>query len=86
MGGVGMICILLGFACAIWSVTLFCLGYKMSNNLIPPLLTIFFFIIGMLMFVFGLMSEMLMKIYYGVKVDVPYNIREVVENTEEKTA
>ena len=66
LGGLGMVCILLGFACALWSVIIYCLGYKMSNNLIPPLLTIFFFIIGMLMFVFGLMSEMLMKIYYGV--------------------
>jgi glycosyltransferase involved in cell wall biosynthesis len=81
MGGLGMLSVLIGFGCAIWFLVLFLLGYKMSNNLIPLLLTIFFMIIGMLMFVFGLMSEMLMKIYYGVKVDVPYNIKEVIENT-----
>lgn len=85
LGGLGMVCIMIGFGCAIWSLVIYCMGFKMSNNLIPPLLTIFFFIIGMLMFVFGLMSEMLMKIYYGVKVDVPYNIKEVVEITGESS-
>ncbi len=80
MGAGGLLFGLLGFACGIWSVVLFCLGYKMSNNMIPPILTIFFIIMGLLMFVFGLMSEILMKIYFGVHVDMPYNIKEIVEN------
>ena len=52
----------------------------MSDNMIPPILTVFFIIIGILMFVFGLMSEILMKTYYGVHVDTPYTIKEVVDN------
>ena len=64
-------------------IVLFVMGYKMSNNIIPPILTVFFMIMGVLMFVFGLMSEIMMKVYYGTHVDLPYNIREVVENTEE---
>ena len=82
LGGMGIIFFLLGSGCAIWSVVIFCLGYKMSNNIIPPLLTVFFMIMGGLMFVFGLMSEILMKIYYGVHVDKSYSIKEVIENKE----
>lgn len=79
LGGVGILFMLLGGACGIWSVVLFAQGYKMSNNIIPPILTVFFIIIGLLMFVFGLMSEILVKIYYGVHVDTSYSIKEIAE-------
>lgn len=79
LGGLGMLFGLVGGACGIWSVVLFIKGYKMSNNIIPPILTVFFTIIGVLMFVFGLMSEILMKTYYGVHVDASYSIKEIVE-------
>ncbi len=82
LGGIGIVFLILGGCCGIWSIVLFLEGYKMSRNLMPPMLTIFFVIIGILMFVFGLMSEILMKIYYGVHVDTSYSIREVIENTE----
>jgi len=80
LGGMGMGFVLLGGLCGIWSVALFCMGRKMSDNIFPPLLTIFFIIIGVLLFVFGLMSEILMKTYYGVHVDASYSIKEVVDN------
>lgn len=79
LGGVGILFMLLGGACGIWSIVLFAQGYKMSNNIIPPILTVFFIIIGLLMFVFGLMSEILVKIYYGVHVDTSYSIKEIAE-------
>ena len=60
-----------------------CIGIQMSNNIIPPILTVFFIIMGVLMFVFGLMSEIMMKVYYGTHVDMPYSIKEIVENVEE---
>jgi len=44
------------------------------------MLTVFFVVIGVLLFVFGLMSEIMMKTYYGVHVDAPYSIKEVIEN------
>jgi hypothetical protein len=43
------------------------------------MLSIVFFITGILMFVFGLMSDMLTRIYYGSKIDAPYSIKEVVK-------
>jgi len=82
LGTMGMLCLATGGGCGIWSVVLFLMGKKMSNNIMPPILTVFFVIMGMLMFVFGLMSEILIKTYYGVHVDVPYSIKEVVDSEE----
>lgn len=79
LGGLGMIFLIAGMGCGIWSIVLFCMGRKMSQNIFPPLLTIFFLVIGILLFVFGLMSEILIKTYYGVHVDTPYTIKSVEE-------
>lgn len=83
LGTFGILFGLTGGGCGIWSIVLFLSGHKMSNNIIPPILTVFFVIMGVLMFILGLMSEMLMKIYFGVHVDTPYSIKEIVENIEE---
>ena len=82
LGGAGMVFIGLGFVCGIWSVVLWMSGRKMSNNIFPPLLTIFFVVIGVLLFIFGLMSEIMMKTYYGIHVDSPYSIKEIIESKE----
>lgn len=83
LGGMGFVFLLLGGGCGIWSIVLFCEGRKMSNNIFPPLLTIFFIIIGMLLFVFGLMSEILVKTYYGTHVDSSYSVKEISDYREE---
>lgn len=82
LGAGGMVSIFLGVVCAIWSIVLFALGYKMSNNIMPPLLTVFFIIVGLLMFIFGLMSDMMSKTYYGSGIDKSYSIKETIENSE----
>lgn len=84
LGGLGILFIMIGGGCGIWSVVLFAMGRKMSRNIMPPILTVFFMIMGVLMFVFGLMSEILMKIYYGVQVDQSYFIKDIIENEEEQ--
>lgn len=83
LGGMGMVCLGIGGGCGIWSVVLFLMGRKMSSNIFPPILTVFFITIGMLLFVFGLMSEILIKIYFGVHVDKSYSIKETRENEED---
>ena len=83
LGGAGVGFIGLGFICGIWSIVLFINGFKMSNNIFPPLLTVFFVIIGALLVVFGLMSEIMMKIYYGTHIDMPYSINSIIENKNE---
>lgn len=82
-GGLGIFFLILGFGCGIWSTVLFAMGRKMSNNIFPPLLTIFFVVIGLLLFIFGLMSEILVKTYYGVHVDTSYSIKEIIVNGED---
>ena len=82
LGAGGMVSIFLGVVCAIWSIVLFALVYKMSNNIMPPLLTVFFIIVGLLMFIFGLMSDMMSKTYYGSGIDKSYSIKETIENKE----
>ena len=79
LGGGGVLCLFLGGCCGCWSIALWILGKKMSNNIFPPLLTVFFIIIGLLLFIFGLMSEILIKTYYGVHVDTPYSIKEILD-------
>ncbi len=82
LGGLGIFFGLVGLGFGIWSIILFAYGHDMSNNIMPPILTFFFGIIGVLMFVFGLMSEVLVKIYFGTHVDMPYNIKYIVENKQ----
>ena len=48
-------------------------------------MTVFFVVIGVLLFIFGLMSEIMMKTYYGVHVDMPYNIMEVIDNSGDES-
>lgn len=83
LGGAGVVFLILGGGCGIWSIILWISGRKMSNNIFPPLMTVFFVVIGLLLFVFGLMSEILIKTYYGVHVDTPYSIKEICDQTEE---
>ncbi len=85
LGGFGILSLGLGFGCGIWSIVLFALGKKMSNNIMPPILTVFFIIIGLLMFILGLMSEIMIKTYYGVHVDMPYSVKEIVENEDSQS-
>ena len=82
LGAFGLLFCLLGVGCGIGSIVIFVAGSDMTNNIMFPLLTIFFIIMGVLMFIFGLMSEILMKIYFGSNVDTPYSIKDVIENKE----
>lgn len=82
LGAAGMVSLFLGFLCAVWSIVLFAMGRKMSANIMPPLLTVFFIIVGLLMFIFGLMSDMMSKTYYGSGIDKSYSVKETIENKE----
>lgn len=83
-GSLGIVFLMLAGICGLWSVGLFLLGAKMSNNIMPPLMTIFFGTNGILMFIFGLMSDVLVKIYYGVHIDTQYEIRDITINEDKK--
>ena len=79
-GGMGMLSLFIGGVFGIWSILLFFLQRDMSDNIMQPILTIFFIILGMLMFIFGMMSEIMMKTYYGSTPDSSYSVKDVIEN------
>lgn len=83
LGILGLFFLFAGFGCGIWTIVLFAIGKNLTGYIIVPLLTVFFIIIGLLMFVFGLMGETLMKIYFETRSAVPYFIRSTVENEPE---
>ena len=80
LGMLGLFFLFAGLACGIWTIVLFAIGKNLTGYIVVPLMTVFFIIIGLLMFIFGLMGESLMKIYYESRNDVPYEIKSVSEN------
>lgn len=82
LGSAGIISIFVGVVFALWSVVLFILGNNMSDYM-QPIVSVLFLLAGLFLFVFGLMSDILVKLYYGSKIDVAYTIKEIVDNKEE---
>lgn len=82
LGSAGIISIFVGVVFALWSVVLFILGNNMSDYM-QPIVSVLFLLAGLFLFVFGLMSDILIKLYYGSKIDVAYTIKEIVDNKEE---
>jgi glycosyltransferase involved in cell wall biosynthesis len=83
MGSLGILFLIASFAFGIDTVYLFLIGKKLRNNIMPPLLTVFFGITGIQLFISGLMSDMLSKNYYGSTKDKSYSIKEIVENKKQ---
>ncbi len=83
MGGMGLVSLFIGFIFGIWSIVLFAVGKNLTSYM-QPILTIFFVVIGVLLFVFGLLADMLTKIYYGSNIDKSYSVGEVFENEGEE--
>lgn len=76
-GTSGIFFILIGLLSGLCSVFLFFNGKDMTEYIMWPLLTVFFIVIGLIMFVFGLMSDMICKTYYGTGIDTSYSVKEV---------
>lgn len=57
----------------------FALGYDLSNNFLASL-SLFGFLIGIQLIVFGLLADMISRIYFSKTEETPYNIREIIEN------
>ncbi len=80
MGAMGILFLIAGFVFGIDTIYIFVKGRKLHDNIIPPLLTVFFGIAGIQLFISGLISDMLSKNYYGSTNDKSYLIREIIEN------
>lgn len=78
LGGAGMVLLGVGMLTSIYTFILYLSGQNMSNT-VWPLFSTFFVITGVQLFVSGLLTDMLSKLYYEKSKDKSYIIREIIE-------
>jgi len=79
LGGAGLLFLFLGFLFGLRTIYLFFMGQNLSNTM-EPLLTAFLVITGLQLFVSGLLGDILIKTYYERTKDIPYSIKEIINN------
>jgi glycosyltransferase involved in cell wall biosynthesis len=79
LGGMGLLSILSGFLALAYTIYLYITIGKVGHTA-WPVLSVFLFLIGILLFVLGLIADILSKNYYETTRDKSYNIKEIVEN------
>ncbi len=81
LGGTGILIIFLGIISSLRTIHLFIKGYSLSDT-VWPLLSAFFLITGIQLFISGLISDVLSKNYYESTKNEPYFIKDIVVNEE----
>lgn len=79
LGGLGLFSLMCGFFAFLYSLYLYYLIGKVGHTA-WPVLSAFLIMTGILLFVLGLMADMLSKSYYENTKDKPYHIRDISEN------
>jgi glycosyltransferase involved in cell wall biosynthesis len=79
-GGAGVVLMFVSIISGSWAI--FCrIFYNVDlTNTATTMLSMFGFFIGIVLFVFGLVSDMLSKIYFGATNDSAYDVKEVINN------
>jgi glycosyltransferase involved in cell wall biosynthesis len=83
LGGLGIFIILFGCLSALVTLYEFAKGQDMSET-IWPLMTLASFLIGIQVFISGLIADMLNKTYYENRNEVPYSVAEIIDNSNPK--
>lgn len=79
LGGMGLVLFIGGFFAAGMSAYIYWEFGKVSHTG-WPLLSVFLFLTGILLFVLGLISDILIKTYYGLSKDKSYSVKEIYDN------
>lgn len=79
LGGLGCLFIAVSALFGLRTVYLFMIEQKLSSTL-EPLLTVFTFITGLLFLFLGIVTDLLVKIYYAVTDEPYYSVRDVTTN------
>jgi len=79
LGGIGLFFLLIGGIFALTTMYTFFDKHQDLSDTLLPIMTIFFIITGILLFVLGLISDILVKSYYETTRDSSYNIKEIIE-------
>ncbi len=83
LGGVSLLFFFLAIVFGCWTVAGYILTRHMRYFIIQMILTIFFFMAGLLMMITGLLGEMMMKTYFNTQGTLPYRVKEKVTLHEE---
>lgn len=78
-GGSGMISSAVGFLVLVWMIVYKIMGGSISEK-IWPLIGVFLVILGVQLFIFGLLADILIKNYYKERKTMNYSIKEVIEH------
>jgi glycosyltransferase involved in cell wall biosynthesis len=76
MGTLGIVMLLLGKTSGVLTIIRYTRGQSLTDDFLA-FLTLGFLVVGLFLLVFGLIGDVLSKIYYGSKIDLPYSIKEV---------
>jgi glycosyltransferase involved in cell wall biosynthesis len=79
LGGIGVLFFLAALVFGCRTVWLFVTDRKLSSTL-EPLLTVFSFIAGLLFVSLGILTDILIKIYYAISAERYYSVREIIKN------
>ena len=77
-GGSGIVLSLAGFAILVWMAIEKMMGGSISEK-IWPLVGVFFIMIGIQLFIFGLLADIIIKNYYKSQNKMNYSIKEIRE-------
>ncbi len=80
LGTIGMLFSMAGLVAGFICIYIFFKGQDLSNT-VYPVLSAFLLIMGIQLFVMGLMADILSKTYYETTKDVSYTISRIFENT-----
>jgi len=81
-GSIGFFLMFVSTLSGVWAIYLKVFeGVDLSNTFLSEL-SLFGFLIGTLFIVFGLLTDMLSKVYFSQVRDTPYNIKDVIHNDD----
>ena len=80
LGGIGLFFLALGGILGLFTLYVFLDKRQDLSDTLLPIMTIFFIITGILLFILGLISDILVKSYYETTRDRPYSIKDISEN------
>ncbi|MFA5961753.1 MAG: glycosyltransferase family 2 protein [Parcubacteria group bacterium] len=79
-GGSGMVLSFAGFLILIWMAVMKIFFHTSLSDKIWPLMGIFLVLIGIQLFIFGLLADILIKNYYKSQGHMNYSIKEIIES------
>ncbi|MCL2223643.1 MAG: glycosyltransferase family 2 protein [Defluviitaleaceae bacterium] len=78
LGGIGILMLFLAGISGIFTTLSYIRGQSLTDDF-QAFLTLAFIMAGLFLFVCGLLSDVLTKIYYGSTVDSPYSVKDVID-------